>query len=590
MAESPDYKKLWEQAELKWEQEREKTRETTFAEFIQNCLIFLSAPLQIQTNKAFSTKGSLTSPTGRICPTYLRPWSDFPHLQRQAYDSVYQLLQPSNRTPPQLFSSRIGLQGIGELLCGRRLASEADLQGYERFAVEERVHAVLAALRTIGAARDAFPLGEDIWFDNHSNTIDDDLDSARSGHNPTRRRSNADQFCVHRMDQGERTLLFTIEYKPAHKLTTEYLRSGLRPMNIWEECVQRVTIPTERDEKLKYNSELLTSLALTQVYDVMIREGLAYSCLTTGSCRVFLHVDEENPEVLYYFLAEPNLDVQSVRDLEWVRQPMTAVGRMLSLCLMSLSSPRRSQLWRNETISRSRIWEADFQHTLEQMSEEEVHSTPPGSEYVPSPSPASPPTTESRKYALRSRFRCVPDENVNCPSSDQSDSDGHDDGNDTTARRVRHSRKRNLSHISSSPAQTSPRETDTQRQRQENSPGCEPQEYCTQDCLLGLQRGGLLDETCPNVAFHRSAVASDRHLINGADFQRLLKEQLDRDLDHYCTPCGQPGAFGAPFKISLMPSGYTVIGKGATDRSWKAVSREVEVYQVLQKVQGSAVP
>ncbi|KAK9357096.1 hypothetical protein V1504DRAFT_158071, partial [Lipomyces starkeyi] len=351
MAESPDYKKLWqeatrereraekdrEQAELEREQEkkdrlkaekereqeRKKTRETTFAEFIRNCQIFLSEPLQIQTNKALSTKGSLTSPTGRVCPTYLRPWSDFPHVQRQAYDSVYQLLQPINHTPPQLFSSRLALQDLGRRLCRRRLASEADLQSYERFAVEEQVYDVLAALRTIPAAHDAFLLGEDIWFDNHSNTIDADLDSARSGHNPTRRRSNADQFCVHRMDQGERTLLFTVEYKPAHKLTTEYLRSGLRPMNLWEEVVQRATIPTEPDEKLKYNSELLTSVALTQVYNDMIREGLAYSCLTTGNCRVFLHVDEENPEVLYYFLAEPNLDVQSVKDLEWVRQPMT---------------------------------------------------------------------------------------------------------------------------------------------------------------------------------------------------------------------------------------------------------------------------
>ncbi|KAK9482654.1 hypothetical protein V1527DRAFT_414887, partial [Lipomyces starkeyi] len=43
-------------------------------------------------------------------------------------------------------------------------------------------------------------------------------------------------------------------------------------------------------------------------------------------------------------------------------------------------------------------------------------------------------------------------------------------------------------------------------------------------------------------------------------------------------------------QISLMAYGYTVIGKGATDCSWKDVRRDVEVYQVLRKVQGSAVP
>ena len=39
-----------------------------------------------------------------------------------------------------------------------------------------------------------------------------------------------------------------------------------------------------------------------------------------------------------------------------------------------------------------------------------------------------------------------------------------------------------------------------------------------------------------------------------------------------------------------MPYGYTFIGKGTTDRRWDVVRQEVEVYQVLQPVQGSAVP
>ncbi|KAK9482655.1 hypothetical protein V1527DRAFT_330614 [Lipomyces starkeyi] len=89
---------------------------------------------------------------------------------------------------------------------------------------------------------------------------------------------------------------------------------------------------------------------------------------------------------------------------------MTAVGWMLSLCLMSFAPAQPK--WHNETISRSHIWKVDFQQILEQIPEEEIHSTPPGSEYVPSPSPVSSPTTESRKYALRSRDRYVPDEDL----------------------------------------------------------------------------------------------------------------------------------------------------------------------------------
>jgi hypothetical protein len=37
------------------------------------------------------------------------------------------------------------------------------------------------------------------------------------------------------------------------------------------------------------------------------------------------------------------------------------------------------------------------------------------------------------------------------------------------------------------------------------------------------------------------------------------------------------------------PGGCAYIGKGTTDRGWKEVQREAEVYVVLQPVQGSVV-
>jgi serine/threonine protein kinase len=70
----------------------------------------------------------------------------------------------------------------------------------------------------------------------------------------------------------------------------------------------------------------------------------------------------------------------------------------------------------------------------------------------------------------------------------------------------------------------------------------------------------------------------------------LLKRQLDEDLDHNCTPFGNCGAYGAPFKITCAIYGYTIVGKGTTSRLWKEVSHEADVYNVLRKAQGSAVP
>lgn len=61
---------------------------------------------------------------------------------------------------------------------------------------------------------------------------------------------------------------------------------------------------------------------------------------------------------------------------------------------------------------------------------------------------------------------------------------------------------------------------------------------------------------------------------------RLLKAQLDENIDR-CTPLGCCGTYGAPFKLTCVVYGYTVIGKGTTSGLWKEVSREAEVYRIL---------
>lgn len=106
---------------------------------------------------------------------------------------------------------------------------------------------------------------------------------------------------------------------------------------------------------------------------------------------------------------------------------------------------------------------------------------------------------------------------------------------------------------------------------------------------MGLQQGGALDPRCPNVEVHSSS-HNDRHPINAEDLVKMVKAQLDEDLDHNCTPIGSCGSYGAPFKVTCAAYGYTIIGKGTTSRLWKEVSREAEIYRVLQRAQGSAVP
>ncbi|KAK9375330.1 uncharacterized protein V1513DRAFT_478907 [Lipomyces chichibuensis] len=154
------------------------------------------------------------------------------------------------------------------------------------------------------------------------------------------------------------------------------------------------------------------------------------------------------------------------------------------------------------------------------------------------------------------------------------------DSSDSDTNQASSGRKRPLNLITSQPpshrrARQIGGQSDRGGQRQHH-----PANFCTQRCLLGLQHGGMLDSQCPNVELHRQGRDSDRHLISSKRLVQLLKQQLDEDLDHNCTPFGACGAYGAPFKVTCEQH----------PALWNEVSREVDVYRILQRAQGSAVP
>ncbi|KMO99937.1 hypothetical protein CISG_05236 [Coccidioides immitis RMSCC 3703] len=230
---SPDYKALFFR-------EIERTHLTTFDKYLQTCHDSSSRSLRVA-QAPRSTKASSTKPTGKLCPTRLRLWTGCPARQQDVYDTVRNYFRASEADAPRIFSPIIGLES------------------YERFGVQDHVHDVIAELCKIPNARSEFSLGDGIQFENHANTLDK-LDSDISG-----------------------------EFKPPHKLPVEYIRVGLRPMEFWEEVVQREAVPTDPAEKLKYNAEQLTGAVLAQEYHVMIHEGLDYSYIINGFALILLH-------------------------------------------------------------------------------------------------------------------------------------------------------------------------------------------------------------------------------------------------------------------------------------------------------------
>ncbi|KAJ5982300.1 hypothetical protein N7451_012400 [Penicillium sp. IBT 35674x] len=574
-------------------QAEERNQKTSLTELLQNCHDLLSRQLRVETPSR-STTGRIPLPTGKYCPTRLEHWSDCPEQLLRVYRSVYQYLQSEPGRVPRLFSPLPELEGLGRRFARKPLSSEQDLEAYERFGVEEHVHDIISELCKLPAACDEFGLGDGIQFSNHTNSLSRNVtfeaDTSQPSSTPSPR---PDQFCIHRVDGNTNTLLTTVEYKPHHKLPDAAFRMGLRPMDLWKKMVRSNKIPTEHDAKLRYNAEQLVCSAIVQEYHVMIQEGLEYSYLTNGITRVLLRVPQDEPTTLYYFFCDPHNEVNAGGDITshlW----KTSVARVLCLCLMAFRSPIRGQEWRNRVSPGLHKWKTSFDHTRSQIPREELQQIPhsdstnpdfpspeSGSSYgLPSSSPLPSPS-EGRRVPTRSQNSCAPLEIR--PRSRSP----HSSGSDTNQTA---SHKRRISQVTSSPsARRSGRRQESGSDQEDHSRRRAAQ-FCTQRCLLGLQTGNFLDELCPNVDHHRQGQDDPtQHPISAEDLMISLKGQLDENIDR-CIPLGACGSYGAPFKLTCTKHGYTVIGKGTTSGLWKEVSREAQVYQILRKAQGSAVP
>ncbi|RAK92604.1 hypothetical protein BO79DRAFT_54504 [Aspergillus costaricaensis CBS 115574] len=573
-------------AEEERDQGRERTRLTTFLELLRLCHSLFSLQLRVETPSR-STTGKIPPPTGKYCPLRLRHWEDCHARQQEVYRSICAYLETPGETAAPLFSPRLVLEDLGQRFGERAISSEQDLESYERFGVENYVHDIIAELCKNPAARDQFGLGDGVKFDNHANALDQtEADLSLLAESSTYRRSRPDQFCIRRVDGERNTLLTTVEYKPPHKLSVENLRAGLREMNFWEEVVQPNSIPTEESAKLSYNAAWLTGSAITQEYHVMIQEGLEYSYLTNGLALVLLRVPYDEPGTLYYHLCEPNMEID-LNDDQSFDQPLTTIARVLCLCLLCFGAPVRDQAWRNKAQKQLPVWKTSFDHTRSQIPESELRQNPPSSEYSPSVSsgrsvseylPSSSPVespTQRRRIPTRSRAQCAPNtmEREDSPDSDTDSAPG-------------------FSQVTSSPSSPSVQRSARQTGTRPNEHGRYQHnaQFCTQRCLLGLQRGGTLDDCCPNVQLHRQGGTSNQHLIDASGLVRRIKQQLDQNLDVDCTPMGGCGASGAPFKITCTSYGYTVVGKGTTSYLWNEVKREADIYRILWRAQGRAVP
>ncbi|GLA01927.1 hypothetical protein AnigIFM60653_001218 [Aspergillus niger] len=582
-------RKEGEKLREKLELEKERSRRTTFGELLQHCHTIFSEPLEVE-ELTRCTEGKISQPKGKYCPLKFEHWEDCDTEQQKVYQTVCKYLEPPGSAALRLFTSRLGLESMGEYF-GRPISSERDVEALERFTVESPVHKIITELCNIPAARDEFNLGTGVRFDSHANCLDDvEADreqdwTAEKDEEPSNcQNPRPGQYCIYKVDGDNDTLIMTVEYKPPHKLPVEAMRLGLHPMEFWKDIVNTRKIPTGQEDKKMYDAAVLTGSAVVQEYHVMIMNGLEYSYVSTGLALIMLRVPSEHPGTLYYRLFEPNSELTSQIDKR-ITAPLTSVARVLCLCLMSCSSEVRDKAWREMAKEGLPTWTTGFDTKTSTIPQYELDTSPAASqhsnttttattknysasstEYKPShpsvaPSPAEDYRMPSQSNTRRER---TPDEDIDAGPSRQKHRTGD------AAKRSEHQKGPLFSGGES----------------YEDTP------FCTQRCLLGLQRGGGLDKQCPNVALHRQGADVDQHPITAEALVQQINRQLNEDVSHGCTPMRGYGSTIAPFKITSSEYGYTVVGKGASsDAFWReSFSRDADVYRILYQAQGSAVP
>jgi len=571
------------------------TRQTTLLEYLESCHSYLQKGLLVETNKALTTKGS-TNPRDKYYPKALKTWEDFPRLQEDCFGAYFGFLNPSDQPEARLFSPVISIQDTGRKISRRKLASEQDLEHYERLAVEDMVTDIIVALGENETVQQEWRLDEGVAFENHANSLSDTAEevlqrlriqtpstspqSSRSSsfsdissrQCSTPKRSRADQFCVYKTRSGARELLLIVEYKPPHKLSVGNLRAGFRDMRIKEEVIDSATIPTEEGAKLQYNADRLAAAVATQAFHYMIQNGLEYSYITTGEAFVFLHIKDDEPTTLYHHVAVPTEDVDHDDPGVGFLHPRTAVAQVVGLCLMAFRSERRNHKWRRDAKTKLDKYAVDYEDVLRRIPETQRKLTP-ASAYRGKKNPL----TVRSPYFLR-RVRCMPDTlsgSRNDRYDDDPDAPREPNTGGTRQRKERH--------------QTNVGQPEKSRNTGAGTSGKERRrQYCSQQCLLGIGRQSSLDNECPNVLHHKRH--GDKHALDRSGFLYAVRMQLAHDLDNNCEPLGLQGARGALFQITLDSHGYVFVGKGTVQAFKPDLLWEGEMYGQLEKIQGTAVP
>ncbi|KAI1322665.1 hypothetical protein F5Y16DRAFT_30526 [Xylariaceae sp. FL0255] len=633
-----------EEAERRQQEERKRRQEeqkradraeaqllpTTLDEYIKACHDLVYTSLKVEPDPDKRTTGSIPPPYAKVFPRRVRPWTDYHDQQCEILSNVYQYF-PLEK---QLFDNRNYLETLGKKAKVAPLANEKMLETFLHNCVEDPVRCIVHELSRSRRFQKRLKIGHGIAFENHLKALSDSSYEVASRQprqplpppppqgldqveerpktpDPAKdpARLNPDQICVYRYEEEgteTRSVVAISEYKPPHKLSLPQLRAGLGGIDMME-VVACNKIPADEEAKFYHYATQLVASAITQTFHYMVKSGLAYGLLTTGEAIVFLKIKWDDPQTVYYHLAEPAEEVAAHGEY----RSCSAVSQYLGFHLLALSDySYRGQDERDRAISGLHTWTTDFRTAASTVPENLRKPTRgTSSAFIPSTYLTVDRTIPPR----RSKRLQGDDEHSGSDDTRRGSDDDSDEGKRAPSRRDTPSpTERQASRRS---ARLAGRDSDGRGTQGAGGRGGRtgagrgndrshfkgmPHRdlpYCTQKCLLGLVDGDVLDPDCPNLSLHqhhRNDEGVDdtdsRHPISHSDFLRLLSRQLKCTLDYGITSLDITGARGALFRVTLLAYGYTLISKGTVQAFVPDLEHEARVYERLKGVQGVHVP
>ncbi|KAJ4200320.1 hypothetical protein NW759_015897 [Fusarium solani] len=422
-----------EEARAREQAERRKNQKTTLEEYLHNCHFYLYKQLGLADKSKSST--GFTKVEGKYYPKWLRPWTSFTNTQRQHHFEAIRTVCGNRR----LFHQESTTKDLGTTIHRKRAGNENTVDHFKKLAMEDPIWEILRTLWEEEEMRKEYQCTE-LRFSNNIRdfTQPSDSDPAReeepSEERHERRRrtgpnkrvaskqrvkpppTKPDRASVRTRLGGDKSLAFVYDYKAAHKVALEYLKPAVANEKLFMEVIERANSSRSRsgaELREQEKAEEQIAMALTQVFDYMVRYRVAYGYIPAGKSLVFLHIDLFNPQTLYCYPCVPDEDVGESSDDDWTDDKVsyTAVAQLASFCLLSL----RSEALRGASLDAAsrkaeetlRKWSEPYDGAARLVGAEDTNSpSVSSSQATDDPDFMSRAAPADRQVALRSRSSC----------------------------------------------------------------------------------------------------------------------------------------------------------------------------------------